>query len=162
MSSSRRRFLTTLSAAAAGGAAFARGTHSVGVERRRLPGRFHRTACSPTELLKKHASETLAAGKTTGETQSDPQMPSAAEVESSPYTDRRNWGRWGPDDQKGAINLITPREERRRGRGWCVPDGQVSTSRVFEPEQHFMRKNPRPGGAIRLGGGLLRVHLPRS
>lgn len=24
------------------------------------------------------------------------------------YGQLRNWGRWGPEDQKGAVNLITP------------------------------------------------------
>jgi hypothetical protein len=24
------------------------------------------------------------------------------------YESCKNWGRWGPDDQKGALNLITP------------------------------------------------------
>jgi len=27
--------------------------------------------------------------------------------------DRRNWGRWGADDQRGAINLITPEKRVR-------------------------------------------------
>ena len=72
-------------------------------------------------------------------------MPTLAEVESW-YTDRRNWGRWGKDDQMGAINLITP-EKSAAAAGLVRTGRKVSMSRVFEPEQHFMRKNPRPGGA---------------
>ena len=134
MASSRRRFLTTLSLAAAGGAA------SLGGRASAWSGPTARTVTvrdsfSPTELLKKHAFETVAAANPTGETQSDPRMPTPAEVESW-YTDRRNWGRWGDDDQKGAAAAGLVRTGRK-----------VSMSRVFEPEQHFMRKNPRPGGA---------------
>ena len=144
VASSRRRFLTTLSAATAGGAASLGGRTSAwsGPPARTLsaPDSF-----SPTELLEKHASETVAAGNASSETQSDPQMPTPDEVESW-YTDRRNWGRWGADDQKGAINLITP-EKSAAAAGLVRTGRKVSMSRVFEPEQHFMRKNPRPGGA---------------
>jgi kynurenine formamidase len=143
MASSRRRFLTTVGAAAAGGAAsfgkpaFA-GT-TAGVPGAQAPDLF-----SPTELLERQASGIVAASTAAPAAQPDPRMPTAAEVESW-YTDRRNWGRWGDDDQKGAINLITPAKSAaaaalvRKGR-------KVSMARVFEPEQHFMRKNPRPGG----------------
>ena len=72
-------------------------------------------------------------------------MPTQAEVDSW-YTDRRNWGRWGDDDQKGAVNLITP--EKRAAAAALVRNGRtVSMSRVFEPSQHFYRKSARPGGA---------------
>ena len=30
-----------------------------------------------------------------------------------------NWGRWGKDDEIGALNLITPRSASRR-RGWSA------------------------------------------
>ena len=141
MASSRRRFLTTVSSAAAGGAASLGGRASAwSGPPATVPDSF-----SPTELLKKHASEAVAGGNTTAETQSDSRMPTPAEVESW-YTDRRNWGRWGDDDQKGAINLITPEKSVAAAR--LVRSGRkVSMSRVFEPEQHFMRKNPLPGGA---------------
>jgi kynurenine formamidase len=38
-----------------------------------------------------------------------PQVPDKQEVERYLY-ERRNWGRWGDDDQVGAINLITPQK----------------------------------------------------
>ena len=144
MAYSRRRFLTTLGATAAGGA--------VPLGRRAFAGPAPGAAAaqtsdtfSPARLLERHARQTVAAGAAAPGAQSDPRMPTAAEV-ASWYTDRRNWGRWGDDDQKGAINLITP--EKSAAAAALVTTGRkVSTSRVFEPEQHFMRKNPRPGGA---------------
>src|SRR5687767_14659374 len=58
---------------------------------------------------------------------------------------RRNWGRWGTDDQKGAVNLITP--AKRAAAAALVKTGRtVSIGRVFEPEQHFIRVNPRGTG----------------
>jgi len=30
--------------------------------------------------------------------------------------DRSNWGRWGADDQKGAVNLITPEKRVEAAR----------------------------------------------
>lgn len=60
---------------------------------------------------------------------------------------RRNWGRWGKDDQVGAVNLITP--EKRLAAASLVRSGRtVSLSRPFpktpapnnpNPAQHWMR-----------------------
>lgn len=60
---------------------------------------------------------------------------------------RRNWGRWGADDQRGAINLIT--SEKRVRAAQLVRSGRaVSLSRDFPtvpgrsnpmPAQHFVR-----------------------
>jgi kynurenine formamidase len=55
--------------------------------------------------------------------------------------DRRNWGRWGDDDQRGAVNLITP--EKRAAAAKLVRSGRaVSLSRDFptKPGPH----NPIP------------------
>ena len=61
------------------------------------------------------------------------------------YRNRRNWGRWGANDEVGAINLITP--EKRAAAAALVRSGRtVSLSRVFEPPQHFMRKSTQAGG----------------
>ena len=60
---------------------------------------------------------------------------------------RRNWGRWGADDQKGAINLITP-EKRVQAAGLVRSGRSVSLSRDVPvlpgrlnpmPAQHFVR-----------------------
>jgi len=143
MAPSRRRFLTTLSSAAAGSAAVigSRPSASLGstMSPPRTPG-----SVSPAALLERHTSAPPSVG-TVAAAQADPRMPSAAEVESW-YTDRRNWGRWGDEDEKGAINLITP-QKSAAAAGLVRSGRKVSASRVFEPEQHFIRKTPREGGA---------------
>jgi hypothetical protein len=69
---------------------------------------------------------------------------------------RRNWGRWGKDDQLGAINLITPAKRAAAAR--LVRTGRsVSLSRPFPkepgpnnplPAQHYMRTHPRGQGGF--------------
>ncbi len=52
-----------------------------------------------------------------------------------------NWGRWGKDDQMGAVNLITPAKRKEALR--AVKDGvSVSMARKAEIEQAL--DNPRP------------------
>ena len=144
MASSRRRFLTTIGAAAAG-AGVSGGARAATPAGPRAGGAQAGDAFSPAGLLERHARQSAAAGTAPAAGQADPRMPSQAEVESW-YTDRRNWGRWGDDDQKGAVNLITP--EKSAAAAGLVRNGRkVSMSRVFEPEQHFLRKSPRAGGA---------------
>ena len=144
MASSRRRFLTTIGAGVAG-AGVAAGGRAAARTGPNSGGGHAPDAFSPTELLERHAKRIHAAGSAAPAAQSDSRMPTQAEVESW-YTDRRNWGRWGDDDQKGAVNLITP--EKSAAAAGLVRNGRrVSMSRVFEPEQHFIRKSPRPGGA---------------
>jgi kynurenine formamidase len=70
--------------------------------------------------------------------------------------DRSNWGRWGKDDQVGALNLVTP--QKRVAATRLVTKGRsVSLSREFPkepgpgnayPAQHYMRTVPRPGGGF--------------
>ncbi|MEE2637381.1 MAG: cyclase family protein [Acidobacteriota bacterium] len=142
MASSRRSFLTTLGSAAAGSAAM--GARPDARERTTsvtdAPDSF-----SPSQMLERHVSQSTPAGRAAAVAQSDPRMPTAEEVQSW-YTDRRNWGRWGDDDQKGAINLIT--QEKTVAATRLVRSGRkVSASRVFEPAQHFIRKSPREDGS---------------
>ena len=67
----------------------------------------------------------------------EPSPPSEAEL-ARWLSERRNWGRWGDDDEKGAINLITP--EKRREAAALVQSGRsVSLSRPFRPSQQFIR-----------------------
>ncbi len=133
MATSRRRFLTAVGAAAGGAAVGAAG----GARRSAAaqpPGSF-----DPEALLDVHLHGEPSVSAVAAAVQNDPRMPSAAEV-ASWYTDRSNWGRWGPEDEKGAINLITP--EKSAAAAALVRSGRkVSASRVFEPEQHFMRKS---------------------
>ncbi len=69
----------------------------------------------------------------------------------------RNWGRWGPDDQVGAVNMVT--NEKRLAAAQLVKIGlAVSLSREFPkapapnnptPAQHFMNRGVRePGGGL--------------
>src|SRR6185436_8461803 len=80
-------------------------------------------------------------------------LPTEAEVRSW-IRDRSNWGRWGPDDQRGTINLITPAKRVAAAR-LCRTGRSVSLSRPFPkepginnaiPAQHFMRTMPRGRG----------------
>ena len=80
-------------------------------------------------------------------------IPTKADVESY-LRDRRNWGRWGPDDQVGAVNLITA-EKRARAAALVSSGRAVSLSRPFPkdpapnnatPAQHFMRLIERGSG----------------
>jgi kynurenine formamidase len=84
--------------------------------------------------------------------------PTRAEVEAYLH-ERRNWGRWGADDQVGAVNLITP-EKRVRAIGLVRNGRAVSLSRDFPklpapnnptPAQHFMTTLDRGQG----GGAAL-------
>ena len=73
--------------------------------------------------------------------------------------ERNNWGRWGADDELGALNLITP--EKRVQAASLVRSGRsVSLSRDVPtrpgpgnpmPAQHWLRTLPSPGGA---GGAI--------
>jgi kynurenine formamidase len=82
-------------------------------------------------------------------------LPTAAEV-TSWLRERRNWGRWGKDDQKGAINLITPAKRAAAAR--LVQTGRsVSLSRPFPttpglnnalPAHHYMKTIPRGKGGF--------------
>ena len=82
-------------------------------------------------------------------------LPTEQEVRSW-IRERRNWGRWGKDDQRGAMNLVTP--EKRVAAARLVKSGRsVSLSRPFPtspglnnslPAQHYMRVIPRGKGAF--------------
>ena len=158
MASSRRRFLTR--AAAMGTVALAH------------PGRAWATAgepaaagtgaapetFSPPELLARQAARARRAAAAPM-TNASPR-PAATASQSSGgtdyaamYRDRRNWGRWGDDDQVGAINLITP-EKRAAAAGLVRTGRTVSLSRVFEPPQHFMQKS-----SLGSGGGYVMDYL---
>ena len=85
----------------------------------------------------------------------DRSLPTQEEVESY-LRDRRNWGRWGDDDEVGAINLITA--QKRLSAARLARTGRtVSLSRYFPktpgpgnpfPAQHYMKKNFRGTGGI--------------
>ena len=82
-------------------------------------------------------------------------LPSSSEVRSW-IRERRNWGRWGKDDQVGALNLVTPAKRAAAAR--LVRSGRsVSLSRPFPkepgpnnalPAQHYMKTVPRGKGGF--------------
>jgi kynurenine formamidase len=58
-------------------------------------------------------------------------------------TELSNWGRWGKDDELGAINLITP--AKRKAAAQLVREG-VSVSLSHDAETQAAADNPRPFG----------------
>src|SRR3979409_1198938 len=56
-------------------------------------------------------------------------------------TQLSNWGRWGKDDQMGAVNLITP--AKRKEALSSVKDG-ISVSMARKAEMEPALDNPRP------------------
>jgi len=67
-----------------------------------------------------------------------------------------NWGRWGPDDQHGTLNLITPAKTRQAAGlvrdGVTVPlahfvtEEEAMDSQTFGPTEHWMTSlNPQTG-----------------
>ena len=79
-------------------------------------------------------------------------IPTQADVTA--YLKRRNWGRWGKDDELGTINLITP-AKKLQAAGLVRSGRSVSLSRYFpvtpeagnaRPAQHWMRTAPNPQG----------------
>ena len=87
---------------------------------------------------------------------------SLAEFEAI-YESVKNWGRWGPDDQLGTLNLITP--ERVRAAAGLVRSGrrvslQIPINTVAGPDNpnpaiHFVTQ----GHDIDIGSGGLRFGL---
>ena len=72
-------------------------------------------------------------------------------------TELRNWGRWGPDDQKGTANLITPQKVMDAARlvrsgdvvslAGAVPQAEaadVGPNQVFRRTTNASDRTPRP------------------
>jgi kynurenine formamidase len=79
------------------------------------------------------------------------ERPLPTEEEVRGYFDRcSNWGRWGPDDNKGTVNLITNEKRReaaalvRSGRAVSLayPLNTVGGPGNWNPAQHFLRMGP--------------------
>ena len=65
-------------------------------------------------------------------------------------TELSNWGRWGEDDQLGAVNLITP--EKRRQAAALVKEGvSVSLARPLDKEKGIDNPSPLEHVMIRNG-----------
>jgi len=65
-----------------------------------------------------------------------------------------NWGRWGKDDEIGAMNLVTP--EKRKQAAALVKEG-VSVSMAADPDTRKAIDNPRPYEHEMLGIGSDRI-----
>ncbi|MDH3505700.1 MAG: cyclase family protein [Gammaproteobacteria bacterium] len=70
-----------------------------------------------------------------------------------------NWGRWGPDDQRGTLNLITPAKTRAAASlvidgvsvslGHFVTEEEAIDSQTFAPTEHWMtRVDPQTGEVL--------------
>jgi kynurenine formamidase len=67
-----------------------------------------------------------------------------------------NWGRWGKDDQIGAINLITP--AKRKQAASLVKDGfSVSLSREMDTEKTIENTNPLEHTMLGIGSDRLAI-----
>ena len=82
-----------------------------------------------------------------------PQLPAAQNASTSPQTrlkaadidkmmaDLSNWGRWGKDDQRGTLNLITP-AKRKQAAGLVRQGISVSLAHDFSAEKAADNKRP--------------------
>ncbi len=151
MASSRRRFLTHVAAMGATALAYPGRAWTARAEPAAAVAGTAPETFSPPELLARQAARArTAAAAATPHPGTAPATTVAQSGDGTDYAamyrDRRNWGRWGRDDQVGAINLITP-EKRAAAAGLVRTGRTVSLSRVFEPPQHFIRKSSLgPGG----------------
>ena len=69
----------------------------------------------------------------------------------------KNWGRWGDDDERGALNLITP--ERRAAAGTLIESGQA-VSCAFDLWSEPGPDNPYPAQHHMLLAGDAADHNP--
>lgn len=89
-----------------------------------------------------------------GSTRAEPSLDSDQSL-AAYLREHRNWGRWGQDDQRGAMNLLTPGKLIEAAS--CVRTGNsISLSRTFpstagpqnpRPAQHHLGTWTLPGGA---------------
>jgi kynurenine formamidase len=75
------------------------------------------------------------------------------------YRSLSNWGRWGPDDELGTLNLVTP-EKRRQAAGLVREGLPISCARTVTyeptpdgplPPQHFMLRSGEGAPTERVG-----------
>jgi kynurenine formamidase len=78
-------------------------------------------------------------------------------------TELSNWGRWGKDDERGALNLITP--EKRKQAVALVKEGypislahDVLTEKAVDNANPFVRSMLPGGGAFRMDNYSVSYH----
>ncbi len=78
-----------------------------------------------------------------------PDTPSPARIQEI-FEKTRNWGRWGDEDERGALNLITP--DRQRAAAACIQSGRsVSCARDLPVQP--AADNPHPALHLMVNGG---------
>jgi kynurenine formamidase len=87
----------------------------------------------------------------------DPGPPSVSRAEFDRWkADLSNWGRWGKDDQMGALNLITP--AKRRQAASLVKEGiSVSLSREADMVKAIDNPDPFEHSMIEIGADRMAV-----
>ena len=86
----------------------------------------------------------------TGQTEDRP-LVTEAEYERW-FDELSNWGRWGPDDEMGALNLITP--DRRRAAAGLVTEGfTVSLASIATTERTIDNPCPVEWSMVRAAPG---------
>ena len=88
--------------------------------------------------------------------QSEEKHPVSAEQYQRWKTELSNWGRWGKDDQIGALNLITP--AKRRQAAALVKEG-VSVSLAADADTVKAVDNPNPYEVTMQGIGSDRIAI---
>lgn len=92
--------------------------------------------------------------------QSQPQHQEATRADFDRFmTELSNWGRWGKDDQMGAVNLITP---ARRKQALSVVKEGVSVSMARNAETEPAVDNPQPIVRAAAGRGAARGGAARE
>jgi kynurenine formamidase len=76
-----------------------------------------------------------------GQSPAQTPRPVSAEEFDRWMTELSNWGRWGQDDEIGALNLITP--AKRKAAAQLVREG-VTVSLAHDVEKEAAADNPRP------------------
>lgn len=82
--------------------------------------------------------------------------PVTADTFATWMTELSNWGRWGADDERGTLNLITP--QKRREAVALVRHG-VSVSLARDVEKEEAADNPRPFEHEMLSAGMDRFSV---
>ncbi len=80
---------------------------------------------------------------------SQPAPPTKARMDEI-FEQVKNWGRWGKDDQAGALNLIT--DDVRKRAAACVRHGRA-VSCAYELAVHPAIDNPHPALHMMIAGG---------
>ena len=87
---------------------------------------------------------TLGLGEATTVQTQDRRAPRNLEEFDAMFREYSNWGRWGADDERGTLSLITPAKSRQaaalvRSRYHCVTRAQSDARRGSRQPGHRLR-----------------------